>query len=133
MSSWNADLIAVSLACPKNPKSPFGMGPPKLVVFENSWRKLETWETLQFWSSQNLASLSFTEIYTKPCQTVSDYHPLFLFWVYIFALRTFKKIFWMHMRLVLYSQVSQSGNFTFLNFISSGLVQKPTSKMPPAS
>ena len=30
------------------------------------------------------------QIYTKPGQTVSDYHPLYLFWVYIFALRTFK-------------------------------------------
>ena len=28
MSSPNADMIAVSLACPKDPKSPFSMGPP---------------------------------------------------------------------------------------------------------
>ena len=28
MSSPNADLIAVSLACPKDPKSPYSMGPP---------------------------------------------------------------------------------------------------------
>ena len=29
MSSPNADMIAVSLACPKDPKSPYSMGPPK--------------------------------------------------------------------------------------------------------
>ena len=28
MSSPNADQIAVSLACPKDPKSPYSMGPP---------------------------------------------------------------------------------------------------------
>ena len=28
MSSSNADMIAVSLACPKDPKSPYSMGPP---------------------------------------------------------------------------------------------------------
>ena len=28
MSYPNADLIAVSLACPKDPKSPCSMGPP---------------------------------------------------------------------------------------------------------
>ena len=28
MSSTNADLIAVSFAYPKDPKSPFRMGPP---------------------------------------------------------------------------------------------------------
>ena len=28
MSSPNADMIAVSLACPKDPKSPYSMGPP---------------------------------------------------------------------------------------------------------
>ena len=40
-SSPDAELIAVSLACPKDPKSPYGMGPPRvsLVVFETSWRK----------------------------------------------------------------------------------------------
>ena len=28
MSSLNADMIAVSVACPKDPKSPYRMGPP---------------------------------------------------------------------------------------------------------
>ena len=32
MSSTNADLIAVSLTCPKDPKSPFRMGPPSYLV-----------------------------------------------------------------------------------------------------
>ena len=32
MSSPNADLIAVSLACSKDQKSPYRMGPPKLVM-----------------------------------------------------------------------------------------------------
>ena len=28
MSSPNADMITVSLACPEDPKSPYSMGPP---------------------------------------------------------------------------------------------------------
>jgi hypothetical protein len=36
MSSPNADLIAVSLACPKDPKNPYRMGPPR----ESSVRNL---------------------------------------------------------------------------------------------
>ena len=44
MSSPNADLIAVSLACPKDPKSPYSVhrvwGLLELVESERSWRKL---------------------------------------------------------------------------------------------
>ena len=38
-SSPDAELIAVSLACPKDPKSPYLMGPPELVVSESCRRK----------------------------------------------------------------------------------------------
>ena len=35
MSSPNADIIAVSLSCPKNPKNPYRMGPPRACSVRN--------------------------------------------------------------------------------------------------
>ena len=40
MSSTNADLIAVSLACPKDLKSPYRMGPPRVSSVRNLLEKV---------------------------------------------------------------------------------------------
>ena len=40
MSSPNADLIAVSLACPKDPTSPYRMGPPRESSVRNLLEKV---------------------------------------------------------------------------------------------
>ena len=53
-----------------------GRGLLELVVSESSWRMLDSWETLQFWSNQNW-HFWHLQICTQPGQTVSDYHPLF--------------------------------------------------------
>ena len=40
MSCPNADLIAVSLACPKDPTSPYRMGPPRESSVRNLLEKV---------------------------------------------------------------------------------------------
>ena len=61
ISNPNADLIAVSLACPTDPKSPYRMGPPVSSV--RNLEKVGDLETLQFWSNQTLAFLTFTDLH----------------------------------------------------------------------
>ena len=77
MSSPNADLIAVSLACPKDPTSPYRMGPPRESSVRNLLEKVGNLRDIAVLVQLNLAFLTFIDLYLHS-QTVSDYHPLFL-------------------------------------------------------
>ena len=78
MSSPNADLIAVSLACPKDPTSPYRMhmGPPRESSVRNLLEKVGNLRDIAVLVQLNLAFLTFTDLYLYS-QIVSDYQPLF--------------------------------------------------------
>ena len=78
MSSQNADLIAVSLACPKDPTSPYRMhmGPPTESSVRNLLEKVGNLRDIAVLVQLNLAFLTFTDLYLYS-QIVSDYQPLF--------------------------------------------------------
>ena len=75
MSDPNADLIAVILACPKDPKSPYRMGSSRVCSVGNLRR-------LERHCNSGPINLGIFDIYSSDVslggQTVSDYHPLFL-------------------------------------------------------
>ena len=75
----NADLIAVSLACPKDPTSPYRMhmGPPRESSVRNLLEKVGNLRDIAVLVQLNLAFLTFIDLHLHS-QTVSDYHPLFL-------------------------------------------------------
>ena len=75
----NADLIAVSLACPKDPTSPYKMhmGPPRESSVRNLMEKVGNLRDIAVLVQLNLAFLTFIDQHLHS-QTVSDYHPLFL-------------------------------------------------------
>ena len=77
MSCPNADLIAVSLACPKDPTSPYRMGPPRESSVRNLLEKVGNLRDIAVLVQLNLAFLTFIDLHLHS-QTVSDYHPLFL-------------------------------------------------------
>ena len=82
MSSPNADLIAVSLACPKDPTSPYRMGPPRESSVRNLLEKVGNLRDIAVLVQLNLAFLTFIDLHLHS-QTVSDYHPLFYFmWIF---------------------------------------------------
>ena len=78
MSSPNADLIAVSLACPKDPTSPYRMhmGPPRESSVRNLLEKVGNLRDIAVLVQLNLAFLTFIVLHLRS-QIVSDYHPLF--------------------------------------------------------
>ena len=76
MSSPNTDLIAVSLACSKDLKSPCSMGPPRVSSVRNLLEKVGDLRDIAILVQSNLAFLIFTDLCLHG-QTVSDYHPLF--------------------------------------------------------
>ena len=79
MSSPNADLIAVSLACPKDPTSPYRMhmGPPRESSVRNLLEKVGNLRDIAVLVQLSLAFLTFIDLHLHS-QTVSDYHSLFL-------------------------------------------------------
>ena len=87
MSSTNADLIAVSPAWPKDPKSPYRMGPSRVSSVRNLLEKVGDLRDIAILVQSNLAFLIFTDLCLHG-QTVSDYHPLFyIIWVFFFQLK----------------------------------------------
>ena len=74
----NADLIAVSLACPKDPTSPYRMhmGPPTESSVRNLLEKVGNLRDIAVLVQLNLAFLTFIDLHLHS-QIVSDYHPLF--------------------------------------------------------
>ena len=76
MSSTNADLIAVSLACPKDPTSPYRLGPPTESSVRNLLEKVGNLRDIAVLVQLNLAFLTFIGLHLCS-QIVSDYHPLF--------------------------------------------------------
>ena len=76
MSSPNADLIAVSLACPKDPTSPYRMGPPRESSVRNLLEKVGNLRDIAVLVQLNLAFLTFIDLHLCS-QIVSDYQPLF--------------------------------------------------------
>ena len=74
----NADLIAVSLACPKDPTSPYRMhmGPPRESSVRNLMEKVGNLRDIAVLVQLNLAFLTFMDLHLRS-QIVSDYHPLF--------------------------------------------------------
>ena len=70
MSSPNADIIAVSLSCPKNPKNPYRMGPPRACSVRNLFdERYCNSGPIKLWHFWHLL------IYTKPGLIVCNYHP----------------------------------------------------------
>ena len=76
MSCPNADLIAVSLACPKDPTSPYRMGPPRESSVRNLLEKVGNLRDIAVLVQLNLAFLTFIDLHLCS-QIVSDYQPLF--------------------------------------------------------
>ena len=78
MSCPNADLIAVSLACPKDPTSPYRMhmGPPRESSVRNLLEKVGNLRDIAVLVQLNLAFLTFIDLHLRS-QIVSDYQPLF--------------------------------------------------------
>ena len=86
MSSTNADLIAVSPAWPKDPKSSYRMGPSRVSSVRNLLEKVGDLRDIAILVQSNLAFLIFTDL-SLHGQTVSDYHPLFyIIWVFFFSI-----------------------------------------------
>ena len=77
MSSPNADLIAVSLACPKDPTSPYRIGPPRESSVRNLLEKVGNLRDIAVLVQLNSAFLTFTDLHLHS-QIVSDDQPLFL-------------------------------------------------------
>ena len=73
----NADLIAISLACPKDPTSPYKMhmGPPTESSVRNLLEKVGNLRDIAVLVQLNLAFLTFIDLHLCS-QIVSDYHPL---------------------------------------------------------
>ena len=89
----NADLIAVSFSCPKDPKSPYSRGLLELVVSETSWRKyLGDLRDIAILVQYKLCHFWHLLIYTKPGQTVSDYHPASSIFDFEYIYLLFKKL-----------------------------------------
>ena len=78
MSYPNAYLIAVSLACPKDPTSPYRMhmGPPTESSVRNLLEKVGNLRDIAVLVQLNLAFLTFIDLHLRS-QIVSDYQPLF--------------------------------------------------------
>ena len=74
----NADLIAVSLACPKDPTSPYRMrmGPPRESSVRNLLENVGNLRDIAVLVQLNLAFLTFIDLHLHS-QIVSDYQPLF--------------------------------------------------------
>ena len=67
----------LSLACPKDPTSPFRMGPPRESSVRNLLEKVGNLRDSAVLVQLNLAFLTFIDLHLHS-QTVSDYHPLLL-------------------------------------------------------
>ena len=67
MSSPNADLIAVSLACPKDPTSPYRMhmGPPTESSVRNLLEKVGNLRDIAVLVQLNLAFLTFIDLHLR--------------------------------------------------------------------
>ena len=76
MSCPNADLIAISLACPKDLTSPYRMhmGPPTESSVRNLLGKVGNLRDIAVLVQLNLAFLTFIDLHL-PSQIVSDYQP----------------------------------------------------------
>ena len=74
MSGTNADLIAVSLACTKDPKSLYRIWGLIVSSVRNLPEKVGDLRDIAVLVHSNL---TFTDLHLHS-QTVSDYHPLFL-------------------------------------------------------
>ena len=98
MSIPNAEMIAVSLACPKDPTGPYRkhMGPPRESSVRNLLEKVGNLRDIAVLVQLNLAFLTFIDLHLHS-QTVSDYHPLFLNGLFQF------NFFWMQWRGPLFS------------------------------
>ena len=77
MSSPNAYMIAVSLACPKDPKSLYRIWGLIVSSVRNLPEKVGDLRDIAVLVHSNLTFLTFTDLHLHS-QTVSDYHPLFL-------------------------------------------------------
>ena len=113
MSCPNADLIAVSLACPKDPTSPYRMhmGPPTESSVRNLLEKVGNLRDIAVLVQLNLAFLTFIDLHLRG-QTVSDYHPLFFkcffcieyfrfFWIHVCIYSLILKLVSMHPKIIL--------------------------------
>ena len=78
MSCPNADLIAVSLACPKDPTGPYRMhmGPPRESSVRKLLEKVGNLRDIAVLVQLNLVFFTFIDLHLRS-QIVSDYHPLF--------------------------------------------------------
>ena len=63
VSGPNADLTAVSLACSKDPQSPYSWGLLELVVSETSLEKVGRLESIAILVHSNLAFLTYADLY----------------------------------------------------------------------
>ena len=81
----------------KNPKSPSRMGPPRVSSVRNLLEKVGDLRGIAILVQSNLAFLTFTDLYLQS-QTVSDYHPLFCFWVFCFLKSTIFGFLWSRSR-----------------------------------
>ena len=91
MSSPNADLIAVSLACSKDLKSPYyRMGTPRVSSVRTLLEKVGDLRTLQFWSNQLWHFLTFTDLH-KTWSNCFGLSSTIFNWV--FSFRLFKSFF----------------------------------------
>ena len=74
LSSSSADLIAVSLVCPFDLKSPCRMGPPRVSSVRNLLEKVGDLRSIAILVQSNWHFLHLL-ICTKPGQIVTVYHP----------------------------------------------------------
>ena len=96
MLSPNSDLIAVSLAYPKDLKSPYRMGPPRVSSVRNLLEKVLR---LQRHYSSGPIKLGIFDIYRftlYAVKFVSDYHPLFMGFLIFYFFKLF--LFWMQLQ-----------------------------------
>ena len=63
MSCPNADLIAVSLACSKDPTSPYRMGPPRESSVRNLLENVGNLRDIAVLVQLNLAFLTFIDLH----------------------------------------------------------------------
>ena len=108
MSCPNADLIAVSLACPKDPTSPYRMhmGPPTESSVRNLLEKVGNLRDIAVLVQLNLAFLTFIDLHLHS-QIVSDYQPLFINGFFEFEIKLF-----LNANAVPYSQGAPNFDFT---------------------
>ena len=88
LSSTNADLIAVSLACPKDPTSPYRMGPPRESSVRNLLENVGNLRDIAVLVQLNLAFLTFIDLHLRS-QIVLDYQPLFINGFFEFEIKLF--------------------------------------------